>query len=155
MLAPLFMNHKDLPMHLENPVHRFAPVLLVAAMLALGGCATAPEKLARKSWKLHTINDELLYGDSVITLRFDSDSQLSGSAGCNTYKASYSADPETNAIEIDAISTTRMQCAPEIMEQEQRYLGVLGNAATYLDKCGRLKIRSQDGGILWFNKQGG
>ena len=124
-------------------------IILFTALI--GGCATAPVSLASKSWTLHTINDELLYGNKPITLSFDNSEQLSGSTGCNRYRASYSSDH--GAINIATIATTKKLCAPEIMEQEKRYLRILGDAATYVDKCGRLKISSQENEILRFNLQ--
>ncbi len=128
---------------------------LITLLLALSGCATTPAGLASKQWNLHTINDELLFGDSKITLKFDNDHQLSGNAGCNDYHADYHLDitsSTTGAIDVQPISTTKRQCDASIMEQEKRYLDALNDAAIYWDKCGRLKIRGQEGEILWFDK---
>jgi len=129
--------------------------LTVITVLTLTGCATTPAGLASKQWNLHTINDELLYGDSKITLGFDNDNQLSGSAGCNSYHAKYRLDitsTTTGAIDVESVSATKKQCDAAIMEQEKRYLTALSDAAIYWDKCGRLKIRGQEGEILWFDK---
>ena len=66
-----------------------------------------------------------------ISAQFDEKGYLSGSAGCNTYNSTYVI--ETNSITIASASVTRMACeSPEgIMEQEQRYLAALEQAATF------------------------
>ena len=119
-------------------------------LLTINGCATTPVTLTSKSWNLHTINDELLYGNSAITLSFDTSNQLSGSAGCNRYRGKYHSD--NGVINVETIATTKKLCTPAIMEQERQYLRILNDAVTYVDKCGRLKISSQDNEILRFNK---
>ena len=130
---------------------RYRPISLlpIFVALALGGCVSAPVSLASKHWDLHTINDELLYGDRGITLVFDSDNELSGSAGCNDYRAHYSS--KDGVLTVDSISRTKMQCGEEVMAQEKRYLEMLGDAATFVDKCGYLIIHSQEGDLLRFN----
>ena len=78
-------------------------------------------------------------GDAVVspivgtelTAVFADDGSLTGSAGCNNYTTSYTAD--TGDIEIEPPASTKKLCPePEgIMEQETAYLAALGAAATY------------------------
>jgi heat shock protein HslJ len=63
-----------------------------------------------------------------ITARLD-DGTLAGSAGCNRYRATYTIDGET--IEIGPAMTTRMACAPSVMEQEARFLELLGETRAF------------------------
>jgi heat shock protein HslJ len=66
-----------------------------------------------------------------LTAVFAEDGTLAGSAGCNTYTTSYTADE--GDIEIEPPASTRKLC-PEpagVMEQEAAYLAALGDAATY------------------------
>lgn len=78
-------------------------------------------------------------GDAVVspiigtelTAVFAEDESLTGSAGCNSYRTSYTAD--TGDIEIEPAAATKKFCPlPEgIMEQEAAYLAALEAAETY------------------------
>ena len=87
------------------------------------------------SWSVTGVNT----GDAVsspivgteLTAVFGDDGSLTGSAGCNNYTTSYTAD--AGDIQIEPPGSTRMLCSePEgIMEQESAYLGALEAAETY------------------------
>jgi heat shock protein HslJ len=135
----------------------FARIRLVALSLSLflvllTGCATTGLPLEEKGgWKLHTINDDLLYGDSEITLRFDSATQFSGFGGCNEYRGT--CRYEAGAIDVlDVETTTDNRCDPVIRDQETRYLGILENAVNYHDQCDLLRLRSQEGDRMLFKR---
>ncbi len=83
-----------------------------------------------------------------ITAVFGEDGQLSGSAGCNNYVASYTVDG--NAITIGPAASTMMMCAePEgVMEQEMAYLTALTTAATYSIQGDQLELRTADGALV-------
>jgi heat shock protein HslJ len=85
---------------------------------------------------------------SEITATFDENGALSGSAGCNTYNASYTTDGDT--IEIDAPSSTKMACPePEgVMDQEAAYLAALPTAATFRVNGGLLELLSAEGSAV-------
>ena len=82
---------------------------------------------------------------SEITATFADDGTLSGSAGCNTYNASYTADGD--AMEIDPPSSTKMAC-PEpggVMDQEAAYLAALPTAVGFRVNGGMLELLSTEG----------
>jgi heat shock protein HslJ len=66
-----------------------------------------------------------------VTALFSVDGNLTGTAGCNDYRAGYQANGSN--IKIGPIATTRKYCAePEgTMEQESEYLAALESAASY------------------------
>lgn len=74
---------------------------------------------------------EILIPDTEITATFTDDGELTGSAGCNSYTATFEAD--RGGIEIATPAATQKACAsPEgIMEQEQAYLDAIPTAARY------------------------
>jgi heat shock protein HslJ len=82
---------------------------------------------------------------SEITANFGKDGQLSGSAGCNNYHASYKLDGRS--IQIGPAASTRMMCSePEgIMEQEAAYLKAL-EAARTLEIVGKSLTLFGEGG---------
>ena len=69
--------------------------------------------------------------DTEITAVFGEDGTLSGSAGCNTYSATYKTD--RGRITIGAPAATRKACVKPtgVMEQEQAYLDALPRAVSY------------------------
>lgn len=98
--------------------------------------AVEPRSLTGTTWVLSWYNDgqgalvSVLAG-SEITAQFGEDGQLAGSAGCNTYKATYTLDGDQ--ISVGPAGTTRMLCAQPagVMEQEAAYVAALSNVTDY------------------------
>ena len=109
-----------------------------------------PTPLMETTWRLTGYNNgkggfvSVLSG-SEITGIFGDDDSLTGSAGCNTYTASYEVAGEI--ISIGPAGATRMMCAePEgIKEQESAYLAALDSAATYEIRGSSLEVRDSEG----------
>ncbi len=80
-----------------------------------------------------------------ITATFGDDGTLTGSAGCNTYRTSYTTD--RGGIEIAPPAGTKKACAsPDgVMEQEAAYLAALPTAVRYRLDGGTLALLSADG----------
>jgi heat shock protein HslJ len=80
-----------------------------------------------------------------ITAEFADDGTLSGSAGCNTYTATYTSD--RGAMTISEPASTRKACLePEgVAEQEQAYLAVLPLAVAYRVEGSTLSLLKADG----------
>jgi heat shock protein HslJ len=89
-----------------------------------------------------------LLGGSEITAEFGEDGTLSGSAGCNGYKASYIVDGDT--LQIGPPASTRKICSePEgVMEQEAAYLAAIQAAATFERRGDTLTLRDANGSTL-------
>ena len=89
-----------------------------------------------------------------ITATFDN-STASGSAGCNPYTATYSADD--SAFTVEAIGIRDMACLDPagVMEQEQRYLDLLQKVATYRIHYNQLWLETDDRQALFFAAQWG
>ncbi len=85
--------------------------------------------------------------DSRINALFANDGQVTGSAGCNRYFASYQ---ETDGhIVIGQIAVTRKFCAKPaaIMQQEQEYLAALQSGKRLQFSGDRLTLRTHKGAI--------
>jgi heat shock protein HslJ len=89
-----------------------------------------------------------------ITAVFESGT-ASGSAGCNTYTATYAATDST--LTVGEIAFTDMACLDPagVMEQEQRYLDLLRNADTYRLHYNQLWLETRDEEALLFTAHGG
>ncbi|MFO7548291.1 MAG: META domain-containing protein [Acidimicrobiia bacterium] len=86
-----------------------------------------------------------------ITARIE-DGTISGSGGCNRYRAPCVIDGE--AIEIGSAVTTRMACSPSVMEQEARFFGLLAEARSFRVRDGdTLELFGGEGErLLQFNR---
>lgn len=103
-------------------------------------------------WLATTINNgqqavvSLLEG-TRITAIFDEKGTLSGSAGCNNYRASYTLDGDTIAL-TPLVSTRKFCSEPEgVMEQEANYLQALETVATWSIRGNVLELRDASGAL--------
>jgi heat shock protein HslJ len=80
-----------------------------------------------------------------LTASFADDGTLTGSAGCNTYRTSFTLG--RGSIEIEPPASTQMACeTPEgVMDQEAAYLAALPTAVGYRVDGGSLALVSADG----------
>ncbi len=89
-----------------------------------------------------------------ITLVFDPDGTLSGSAGCNAYSAPYRVN-ETG-LSVDRVIATKASCGEPagVMEQEKAYLDLLRSAAGYRIVGDTLAVIDGNGrAILFFTAE--
>ncbi len=109
-----------------------------------------PAELAGTSWRLASLVDENgtmtpVISGTQVTLAFDADGRLGGSAGCNSYGAGYTVDGVNLSIEPPI--RTEMYCSepPGLMGQEDRYLAQLTNASSYYMEDSRLVLTDANG----------
>jgi len=118
----------------------------------------APADLAGTSWTLASLAGEngsmvpVLAG-TVVTVEFDAEGTLGGSAGCNHYGADYTRDGAN--LSIGPPVRTEMYCSepPGIMDQEDRYLALLANVTSYRVEGDRLVLMDEaDTDLLIFDR---
>lgn len=111
----------------------------------LQGCGGEPARLLQGGeWVVEDINGGGIIDRSRVTLNFWTDGRVSGRASCNSYMGQYQLTGE--GLSIGQTATTRMACAPSLMEQEQRVLRNLENLQGFdFDETGALLLRSADG----------
>ncbi len=119
-------------------------IVTLIAMLALGGMMSAQDSgpLADSQWTLLSLNGEAPLDGTQITMNFNAEGQVSGSAGCNNYTATYTAAGGTLTLSTGA--STMMACPDAIMIQEQTYLDALGAVTGYSLDAGQLVIAYGD-----------
>ena len=82
-------------------------------------------------------------GGTTLTLVF-ADGAVTGSAGCNSFRAPYTS--EGNGIAIGPIAATRKQCAGEgVMEQEREFLAALQAAKVWTVRDDLLDMHFEGG----------
>ena len=94
---------------------------------------------------------EAIIEDTEITATFNSaKSEVSGSAGCNTYFAAY--EVRSSKLSIFEMAFTEMACvSPEgVMQQEQEFLSLLADAQSFQADDTTLTIICSDGRQLYF-----
>ncbi len=119
--------------------------------------AEQPTPLTGTTWMMMYYNNGKggavsALADTEVTAVFGEDGQLSGTAGCNTYFATYTVDGDN--IQIGPAATTRISCAPEVMDQETLYLTALQTAATYKVEGKKLELRTTSEALAASYNQG-
>lgn len=106
---------------------------LAAAVLALPGlwvdlvksaCA-APAALSGR-WLAESIRNRGVIDNVQMVIDIAADGKVTGSGGCN--RISGRATVSEARISFSPMSSTKMACAPEIMDQESKFLLALGDA---------------------------
>lgn len=139
------------------------PLLLLACcVLVLTACIqpmpnpVAPSgsanPLTGTKWQLVTLAQQDALATAAVTIEFIDDA-LSGSAGCNTYSATYQLNG--TMMTISPAAATRMACADEQqMAQETTYLEGLGTITQFQIVDGQLQLRNgSDAVVMVFAKQ--
>ena len=108
------------------------------------------QTLAGTEWRATGINNgrggvASPVSGSVVTMRFEADGRLGGSAGCNRFSASYVATGPN--LRITSPATTRKMCEASLMEQERAFLKALDSVATMRFEADRLELRTAEGAL--------
>ena len=114
--------------------------------------AWQPVALKGVTWRATVYNNGRaaavsLIDGSEITATFGTDGVLSGSAGCNHYRAAYVA--KDSSMTIQTPTSTRKACTQPngVMQQEREYLKALTTAATYTLQGNQLELRTDQGAL--------
>jgi len=101
-------------------------------------------------WRAEDIGGGGIIDRSRATLTFGADSRISGSASCNQYSGSYVLDRGALSF-TSALVATQKACVPSLMDQERRFLAILGAARRIeLLPTGALLLSTPEGTSLRF-----
>lgn len=109
----------------------------IVAGWVLAGCSTTATSVMNKSldlasltgqWQVESIDQAGIIDHSHITVQFAKDGRLSGSSGCNRYSTMMTE--QDGSFSVGNTVSTRMACAPALMQQEQRFLQALQESHT-------------------------
>ncbi|WP_372986104.1 META domain-containing protein [Marinobacter sp.] len=109
------------------------------------GCGGDPQRLLRGAeWVVEDIAGTGIIDSSRVSIRFLSDNRVAGRGSCNRYTGSYRLTGE--GVGFGAIASTRMACAPALMDQETRFLGILGEVSRMrIGREGQLQLSTPSG----------
>lgn len=101
-------------------------------------------------WRAEDIGGGGIIDRSRATLTFGVDGRISGSASCNNYSGSYALD--RGALSFTSVMVaTQKSCVPSLMDQERRFLAILGAARQIeLLPTGALLLSTPEGRSLRF-----
>jgi heat shock protein HslJ len=125
--------------------------LLGADGAVLATLAKQLRELAGTSWKATGINNGKggvvsVASGSTVSMTFGTDGRASGSAGCNSFTASYTADG--SSLRFGPAAVTRKMCADgKVMEQEAAFLKALETVTTSRVEADKLELRTADGAL--------
>ncbi len=122
-------------------------VLVLSGIFAscglLGG---SKSELETTRWQLQSLAGSPPPESVVVTAEFN-DGRISGSAGCNSYGAAYSA--KDGKFSLDAVAMTEMACVDAgVMDTEQQFLGLLSKATGYRLNEDSLELLDDSGATL-------
>jgi heat shock protein HslJ len=79
-----------------------------------------------------------------VTIQFNANGQVGGSAGCNTYGGQYSV--QNGNLSTTEVASTLMACEDaDLMQQELDYLAALSSAGAYEINGDQLTVQYNDG----------
>jgi len=115
--------------------------------------SSTPAALAGTSWTFASLAGDdgtltAVLDGTTVTAIFSVDGNVTGNAGCNHYSAPYTVDGES--LTIEPAIRTEMYCnEPEgLMDQEDRYLALLTEVASYRVEDGLLTLMDSEGATL-------
>jgi heat shock protein HslJ len=140
-------------LHSKQTIVTLIALVLAAALAACGGERPgASPGLDGTEWVLISLNGTSLVEGTNITLTF-AEGRVNGFAGCNTYNAAYTSDGSTFTSETPAATEMACSAPAGVMEQEQCYLGFLGDVTVYRIVGSQLRLETGDGRALVFTAQ--
>jgi len=118
------------------PMNRILGTILGVACLAVAACslvrpdsADTPKVDLRGTWLAEDIDGAGVIDNAQSTLEFTNDGRVAGRGGCNRYGGSVKA--ESGSILLSELFSTKMACAPALMDQETRYMAALQAVRSY------------------------
>ncbi len=145
---------------------RLPLIVILAAVCVIGaGCGTEPAPTASQEteivdqpefeevlWRLVELQSESgemvpVLDQTTVDVKF-SGGELGGASGCNRYFGSYSLEAANQLTLGSGMGSTQMACVPEVMDQEQRYLALLGQVTAMDRAADYLLLRDADSKVL-------
>jgi len=109
------------------------------------GCGGEPATLLQgKEWVVEDIDRGGIIDRSRVTLNFDAQGRVFGRSGCNTYNGRYTLTGEN--LTVASPVTTLKACAESLMQQERRFLEILGDVQRFeFSEIGALILHAANG----------
>ena len=100
------------------------PLLLLTSTALAMETNQPSATLPGSAWQVTTFAGQTPLADHPITFEFDTEGNISGDASCNRFGGACKI--EGDKIEVGPLRSTRRACEPDIMQQEHKFLALLG-----------------------------
>lgn len=109
------------------------------------GCGGDPERLLRGAeWVVEDIGEGGIVDGSRVTIEFLDDDRVAGRGSCNRFMGGWNLTGE--GLSFSQLASTRMACAPALMNQEQRFLELMSEVHHFrIGQNGELILLTPDG----------
>jgi heat shock protein HslJ len=108
--------------------HLFSLLLITSTALAMETNSTL-FTLPGSAWKVITFAGQTPLADHPINFEFDNEGNIAGDGSCNRFGGT--CQIEGDKIEVGPLRSTRRACEPEVMQQEHKFLALLGAIAAW------------------------
>ena len=135
-----FVNDERYAIDPENPGE---PAEIKVVMVRKSGDEGAAIGIEGKDWLAEDIQGGGVIDNAQTTLTVSTDGAVSGSGGCNRYFSKATVTGEN--ISFAEIGSTYVQCPPALMNQERKFLDVLGKTRSYKIDMGKLVLFDDEG----------
>lgn len=151
--APLSGSFQDCPTEVGIITYRLEARNIVGEMVSQDRTVSVAENpdpqnpLANTEWAIIALNESPTINDTLTTMDFDPNGNVSGSAGCNNYTGNYAVNGQS--LRFTTVNVGRQVCPdpPGLMEQEQFFTRLL------LDIV-RFEIAPDSGLLLMYDVDG-
>ena len=124
-------------------------LLLTLVLTASAALAMETNKqtatLPGSAWQVKTFAGQTPLADHAITIEFDNEGNIAGDGSCNRFGGSCKI--EGAKIEVGPLRSTRRACEPDIMQQEHKFLALLGAVTAWSIDGDELVLTAPDGEI--------
>jgi putative lipoprotein len=119
---------------------------LAGASVDMAQGTTTPARLTGGDWVVQSIGGQSVGRDRSTRIAIAADGRVTGSGGCNRLMGR--TDINGQSITFSAIATTRMACAPPVMQQERKLLDALAATRSYRIADAMLTLHDTSGAEL-------
>lgn len=109
--------------------------LALISLMSVCGCAPSPDAAGPRDfptieggWRVEDVDDAGIIDGVELTVDFGADGRISGRSACNRYGGEYSYS--SGVLTIGSLFSTKMACAPALMNLEAKFLDRLEGALT-------------------------
>jgi heat shock protein HslJ len=131
--------------HSQNFPMKSLLTLFLTATAALAMETNQQTTLPGSTWQVTTLAGQTPLADHPVTFEFDTEGNIAGDGSCNRFGGSCKI--EGDKIEIGPLRSTRRACEPDIMQQEHKFLALLGAVTGWSMDGEELVLTAPDGEI--------
>ncbi len=108
---------------------RIALAIVTGWVLVMGNPAYASSVLAGTKWRIESVKDAGAVNPAEARFAVDAEGRIATTVGCNQFSGR--ADIAGSSLSIGPLASTRMACAPDLMDLEQKYGAALAATRSF------------------------